>query len=405
MFRGLILNEWSKLIHKRRFLIAMGILLVFVIYYFGVVYANISPPRDSAEVERQILANIAKMNKDLAKAKLGSKEAAEITEQMEVQQLELEKMAATKIAQWQPVLKKEIRLLEQRLSVKQANDSRDILTWEYEKLAADRYLLNKNIAPEWMYGEQPGAFAGVKSFFFLAAPLFFPLLVVFLVADIVSGEMADGTVKLLLTRPPGRWKILTAKYLTTVTATIALVMLTTLLTLAFGGLLFGFHDYNQPEVGLKYYQTEKTLNGSIYSYPVIDTSRIKVYPQWLFVIKSAGLAILPLITVATVTFAASVIFNSPLAVMGGMMGLLIGSSFIPGRVAGGYMLASFTSYLRLPLLLKTGYPIEDLQLVGRLIEKGAKGVSMSGAVGVLAAYCLVSLVVAYYVFKRREILV
>src|SRR5207244_2965749 len=87
-----------------------------------------------------------------------------------------------------------------------------------------QYYLDHDIDPE-----KPTAPLFVRRFVNAAGFLLLPLLVGILGSDIVSAENAEGTDKLLLTRPVRRWKILTSKLIT-------LWMFATL-TLACGGAL------------------------------------------------------------------------------------------------------------------------------------------------------------------------
>src|SRR5436189_5187594 len=72
-----------------------------------------------------------------------------------------------------------------------------------------QFYLDSGINPE-----EPTAPLVVRSFANVAGILLLPLLIAVLGSDIVSAENAEGTDKLLLTRPVRRWKVLTAKLLT-----------------------------------------------------------------------------------------------------------------------------------------------------------------------------------------------
>ncbi|MDA8235739.1 MAG: ABC transporter permease subunit [Clostridia bacterium] len=399
MFRGLVVNEWLKLIHKRRFVLTTAIFLAFSLYSIGnAYYWNYvkHPPKAPAVIEQELRSAITNTNKKLATVKPGSEEWLSNTEYLTDQKLNLEEQGAIKNGQWQVVAKKRIAVLEKRISEKEAAEKE--VGWEYEELAKNKYYLAHNITPEWMYPGKVGGVEGVYSVFGSGA-LLLALMIVLMVADIVSGEMSDGTVKLLLTRPPGRWKILTAKYVTAVTSTIALVMVGALITLALNGLVFGIHDYNQPEAVGKKYIAKAVQNelGITEIRPFADGSGVKAIPRWQFGLAILGLLLIPLITVATLTFAASVIFNTPLVGMGLMTAALMGGVIFEARMGSStLLLANFVTYLRLYAYLVTGSPVEGDPI---------SPVNLAGAIAILVAYCLVSLAAAYAVFKRRDILV
>lgn len=69
-----------------------------------------------------------------------------------------------------------------------------------------------------------------------------PLMVALVTGDLVSGEAASGTIRLLVTRPFSRAQILLAKYSAGVIYTTALVVWLGILALGFSRLIFGQGD-------------------------------------------------------------------------------------------------------------------------------------------------------------------
>src|SRR5688500_4506194 len=110
-------------------------------------------------------------------------------------------------ANWRAELQERIARTENRLRRGRINE-----TWARSMRAEVRRLqfyLDRGINPEL-----PTAPLVVRTFASIAGILLLPLLVGVLGSDIVSAENAEGTDKLLLTRPVRRWKILTAKLFT-----------------------------------------------------------------------------------------------------------------------------------------------------------------------------------------------
>ena len=69
-----------------------------------------------------------------------------------------------------------------------------------------------------------------------------PILICLVTGDIISGESANGSLRLLMQRPYGRMKIYMAKWLAGVIYTIALVLFLGLVSYLLGYLLFGNGD-------------------------------------------------------------------------------------------------------------------------------------------------------------------
>src|SRR5204862_4220838 len=72
-----------------------------------------------------------------------------------------------------------------------------------------QFYIDHDIEPD-----KPTAPIFVRGFANVAGFLLLPLLIAVLGSDIVSAEHAEGTDKLLLTRPVRRWKILASKLIT-----------------------------------------------------------------------------------------------------------------------------------------------------------------------------------------------
>ena len=69
-----------------------------------------------------------------------------------------------------------------------------------------------------------------------------PFFITLVAGDIVSSEATSGTVRLLLIRPPSRSRIITAKYLATLSYTAAVVIFLGLVCILLGLVLFGSGD-------------------------------------------------------------------------------------------------------------------------------------------------------------------
>lgn len=72
-----------------------------------------------------------------------------------------------------------------------------------------KYYLEHDVNPR-----EPGGVSFTREFLDNAATLFIPLLIMGVGSDIVSSERTSGTVKMLLTRPVRRWKVLLSKLIT-----------------------------------------------------------------------------------------------------------------------------------------------------------------------------------------------
>lgn len=322
MFPALVRNETLKLLRRRRFAIVVGIMLVILTL---VSYSQYRQLRESRN------------------------------------------------ANWRADLQERIARTENRLRRGRINES-----WARSMRAEIRRLqfyLDRNINPE-----QPTAPLVVRSFANAAGFLLLPLLVAVLGSDIVSAENAEGTDKLLLTRPVRRWKILTAKLVT-------LWMFATL-TLLVGALLS--YLVTAPVIPPRGWDAP-TFNGFQFSGDAFKVESIRQLPLWQDALVAYGLEWYALLTVASISLMLSVIFKSSAASIGTMLASLIGGTILtrisPDWTAGKYL---FVSALPLPDYYTGQAPPYD-------------GMSMAFCIALLGAWAVGALVVAYTLFTRRDV--
>ena len=105
------------------------------------------------------------------------------------------------VTDWRAQTQQQVTESERRLNSSWITDDRK----KVMKLQVDqqKYYLEHDINPS-----ETGAPTFTRIFMQFGSSLFLPLLVIVIAADIVSSEHTEGTIKLLLTRPVKRWKIL-----------------------------------------------------------------------------------------------------------------------------------------------------------------------------------------------------
>lgn len=275
---------------------------------------------------------------------------------------------------WKPVLQQQIADYESRMKSVYVPEERK--KYYQFKIEQAQYYLDKNIDPA-----APGTSTFVRTFMDLSVSLLLPLLVVTLSADLVSNEWGEGTIKLLLTRPVKRWKILAAKY----AALVMFVSLTVLSAFAaatvIGGLFFGWSGWTMPvATGFS------MINGQL------DASTAYLIPQWQYIIRSYGLGWVVSMTVATITFTISILVRHAAAAMGVMLAGLIGGNILID-LASSWTAAKYLFMVNLRL---TGY------LSG--IVPPIEGMTLPFSVTVLIVWAAAALVTGFLAFTKRDVL-
>jgi ABC-2 type transport system permease protein len=322
MFPALVQNETLKLLRRRRFAIVVGIMLVILTLVSYSQYRQLREARN---------------------------------------------------ANWRAELQERIARYENRLRRGRMNES-----WARSMRAEVRRLqfyLDRGINPE-----QPTAPLVVRMFANAAGFLLLPLLIAVLGSDIVSAENAEGTDKLLLTRPVRRWKILSSKLVT--------LGLFASLTLIVGAMLA--YAVTAPVLPAGGWDVP-TFNGFQFSGDTFKVDAVRQLPLWQDALIAYGLEWYALLAVASISLMLSVLFKSSAASIGTMLASLIGGTILtrisPDWTAGKYL---FVSALPLADYYSGQAPPYD-------------GMTMTFCLLLLGAWAVGALIVAFTVFVKRDV--
>jgi ABC-2 type transport system permease protein len=247
------------------------------------------------------------------------------------------------------------------------------IQFEIERL---QYHLDRNINPEETSGP-----LFTRGFANAASYLLLHLLAIVFAADIVSSEFSQGTVKLLLTRPVGRSRVLASKLAALLLAVGLTVLLGGIVAYVFGGFAYGYRGWGAP-----------VLTGFRLSGEVFDTAAVRAVPLWQDTILVFGLAWFATATVGVIGFMTSVLLRSTAASMGTMFAALILGTILP-RLASSWEFQKYLFVTNLPLPdYYTGTPPPIL------------GMTVPFSVVVLAMWAAAALCVSFVVFARRDVL-
>jgi len=325
-WRPLIRNEVVKMLRKRRFLVVVLILAVLIPIFTYAHYTS------SKTAEQQ----------------LGTQD-------------------------WHALLQQQIIDEQNRLG-----SSRLPATYRQSiqaEIQQQQYYLNHNVNPA-----APGAATFMREFASETIALFLPMLIIVIGVDMVSSEWADGTIKLLLTRPVRRWQVLASKYIALVLLISLFVMIAGVLSCAISGIAFGYGSWTLP-IFVGFSAPDATVQTVIHSVP-----------QWQYIIMSFGLAWYVCLAMGTISFLVSVLMRSGAAGMGIMMAALIAGNLLV-QLASSWPTIKYVAFVNLQLtdyLTGTAPPVA--------------GMTLPFSLGVLAAWAAASLAAAFWVFTRRDVL-
>jgi ABC-2 type transport system permease protein len=239
-----------------------------------------------------------------------------------------------------------------------------------------QFYLDHDIEPD-----RPTSPIFVRTFANVAGFLLLPLLISVLGSDIVSAEHAEGTDKLLLTRPVRRWKILASK--------LATLFIFATLTL-FCGALLAF-VISAPVLPIGGWDAP-SFNGFSLVNGTVHLENVRQLPLWKDALIAYGLEWFALLTVSAISLMLSVLFRSSSAAIGTMLASLIGGTILtrisPDWTAGKYLFVS-------------ALPLADYYS-GQATPY--EGMSMTFCIVILTAWAAGATAVAFLRFTQQDVM-
>lgn len=242
------------------------------------------------------------------------------------------------------------------------------------EIARLQFYVDHDIDPE-----RPTAPFFARTFANAAGFLLLPLLVAILGSDIVSAETAEGTDKLLLTRPMRRWKVLFSKLMT--------LYLFATLTLFCGGLLaYGISSIVLDPAGWN----APTFSGFQLTARGVDLEGVRQLPLWKDAFIAYGLEWVAVLAVASISLMLSVVFRSSAASIGTMLACLIGGTILT-RVSPDWTAGKYLFVTALPVASYYGGEAPPYD-----------GVTVEFCITLLVAWAIAATIVAFIHFTRRD---
>jgi ABC-2 type transport system permease protein len=302
---GLVINELEKL-HLRKKIIITTIIfgLVCGLMCFGIAYMNNknkedNNPKTQLRYAQQDLKELNKEYKNSSKDdKVRIGENISSTKQL-INQLKLQ-INEKKLSN------KELR----RSQIKELSEQRKRWTkfspTDNEKEGVNKqlneytYKLKHNIKSDSMNDGKISGYTIVAGLFMANGNILLMLIVIIVIfaSDIVSGEYTPPTMKLLLTKPVSRRKILISKFIAAFTATVVIVLSIEFIAFIVMGLIYGFGNGTYPvSVGTKYhFVSNMSTNWKSTLAPIVGSSGIDtvaglVLKSFLYQILFLGAAV------------------------------------------------------------------------------------------------------------------
>jgi ABC-2 type transport system permease protein len=275
---------------------------------------------------------------------------------------------------WRVATRQEVSDMTRRMNSPRMTE--EIKRYIQVQIQIKNYYLDKDIDPT-----SPDGVTFTRKFAESAISLFIPLIVMVISADIVSSEHSTGTIKLLLTRPVKRWKILLSKLITLVLFNSLIVITMGALCYLIAGSVFGFGGWGLPQfIGFN-----SSLND-------VDFTHVRPVSQALYLWMEFGLVWFTGLAVAILSMMLSVLVRSTAAGMGIMLAVLISGTILSNMVSSW----ESAKYLFMVNLRLTDYLSGSLPPI--------QGMTLGFSLTVLSIWTILSLFVSFTVFTRKDIL-
>lgn len=253
----LISVEFNKLIRRKKFIIGTAMLILMFFLSLGMIlfYRVETLGVDKQIKEAKKVINTYEQQLKLQQDKGASEDISNgYNKIINDQKKDLEKLQtlADNSIPWREKVKKDIEY--SRDKIRRLGFSDSIKEAENGNILLKQYYLNNNIP--YNYNENLDFFSVIPDVLYVFGLFGLFIIIGVMVVDVISGENKPATIKMLLTKPLERWKIIFSKFLVCVITVNLLVLGVEFLCFTILGFVFGF-GFGDPSL--------PTLVGTTYS--------------------------------------------------------------------------------------------------------------------------------------------
>ncbi|MFZ7132523.1 MAG: ABC transporter permease subunit [Eubacteriales bacterium] len=404
----LIRQELYKLfMRKKTYVVLVGFILLTILLAFGMkrdadymkLYdtkeyqiENLQNNLDWLEVEKNHIPDDMKNNE------------AEITkyqEDMDYQINELKEQIKNlestlgKDIPWQDKLQRDIANQEKIIQEnKSTASSGDMANWNME-LDQLQYLQNHNIKPQADY--EFNAFNFMDNLVGQLGQVFLVIGIAVFAADMISGEWTPPTLKLLLTQPVSRGKVILSKFITTLLSSVGLILVVEIASFFIVGLFFGFGNSQYPSfVGLRYqFDTSVFLDNGSHPFVLINESA-QIIPVVQYTLKLLLTQSVFIVAVTSFVFMISSLVKSSMVSMAISVVSLV-SGMIIFQIPGIRSIARF--------VFINYFAIGEV-VTGRIASFfNHPGMTEISSIITLLIWTAICYLVAHFTFTKRDLLI
>lgn len=391
-----IKNEIIKLIHNKKLIICIFALLILV--GFNIVYMYTSSfdktPSEQLKKKEDLVIEL--------KAQLKSEELSKEKKQninMQVKRLDeeiktLKYSIANPSEDWKRIVENKIKNLQEA----KGKLSEDLDSTTVERYNAEiqyyNYLLNNNIQPSKEY--KLYAFEDIIKIFDFINKMILPILIAFICSDIIAGEYSHSTIKVLLTKPVSRKKILLSKFLANIIVVAIAVYIIQFISFVILGCIFNFGTPLYPVViGTNYIKNTDSVYINNLS-AIIGSSYI--IPVWKMILFNLCTQLAFIVVCVSFVMCISTIFTNNIISLTISFGILMFTVLIT------YIWPLKFLNKLYPILFTTYSCGTDILKGNLALNLNSPGISMYFALGTMAVWTVLCYYISSNLFNKRDVL-
>jgi ABC-2 type transport system permease protein len=296
---------------------------------------------------------------------------------------------------WRVTLNTRIQDLETMIKSDQKGleENKSQFAQELEHL---KYLKAHDIKPTQYYDFN--AYIFIQKLIEVLGQVFLVIGLAVFVSDMVSGECTPPTLKLLLTQPVSRGKVIFSKFIAVTLATVGSILAIETLSFVVVGLLYGFGNASYPVmVGAKYqFDPSIFLEGGGHPLTLIAGSS-HIVPVWQYTLNMILMQGLFIVACTSFSFLVSTLFKSSMVSMGVSSVSLIVMTIVFTLIGGLKKLSIyvFTSYMDMGGIIKGD--------TARMFNNPNS--TLGFTLLVFIGWTVVCYLISHFVFTKKDILI
>lgn len=308
--------------------------------------------------------------------------------------------------------KQEISYIEKTLSsIKNYDKSKideKILKLEKENNPENDYAINllkyekkNNIEKNQIMPK--GMYAAID---FLAQPtvaIFYILILIILLSDIISGEYTPNTIKMSLTKPISREKIIISKFAVSIIIGASAIIISTIIFIIEAGIHFGFSDYKMPfDVGAKYILNKSLPLTVTTSQMEPVRNSISIVPLWSGIVRFMLIAILVSIASISILIFISTLCKRSLisSIINFILVIVISLICIWGIMDNNILATKYGALLKFTPIL---YILDIFEVLsGYISVRLASSINIFFVLIVCLSWSLIMMFLSTYIFAKRD---